>query len=240
MKQVKLFLLPFAGGNKFSYRQYGELLPEFIESIPLEYPGRGARSQEPLSTDIEFVVTDLLRQLQMHGLTENYAIYGHSMGGLLACLLARKIRACGLPSPQHLFITGTSGPSAESRSEGRHLLSKNAFMEELKSLEGCPPEILAHDELIDYFEPILRADFKISETYVYQEELALDIPITVITGSREAMNANDIALWQLESAQRVDFKTLPGGHFFIYHYPFEIIQIISKKLFSQIQKCCYE
>ena len=231
MQKINLFCLPFAGGNRYSYRLYEENLPDFIRLIPLEYPGRGARLNEPLVTDINWLVDDLYYQIRHFIDKERYAIYGHSMGGLVACLLSRKVIMNSHLNPLHVFITGTQGPSALSRGEKmRHLLNKEEFIDELKALNGCPDEILNNDEMLSYFLPILQADFKASETYKYQEYEPMNVPFTVITGTEENMKPEDIQLWQRETIARVDFRRLPGKHFFIFQYAHKITEIIAKKL----------
>jgi len=229
---TNLFCLPFAGGNKYSYRGFVDKAPGFLNMITLDYPGRGARMNEPLPADNEELVNDLYNQVSPLVNNGEYAIYGHSLGGLMAYLLTRKLIENGLNPPCHLFITGTTGPSAISRTEKkRHLLEKKEFFEEIRELDGMPEEILNNEELLFYFEPILRSDFKVSETYIHQDNPPLDIPVTVITGTEEDMELADIQLWQKETSHQVDFKRMPGKHFFIFQHTYKIIEIISRKLY---------
>lgn len=231
-KTTNLFCLPFAGGNKYSYREFVEKAPSFLNLITLDYPGRGTRMREPMPINIDALAHDLYTQVSPLIGQENYAIYGHSLGGLMAYLLTRKLLENGHHAPSHVFITGTTGPSAMSRSEKkRHLLNKEDFINEVRALDGMPEEILNNEELLYYFEPILRSDFKISENYIYQEKSPLNIPITVITGTEEDMEMEDIQLWQKETSHIVDFKRLPGKHFFIFQHAFKIVEIISRKLY---------
>jgi surfactin synthase thioesterase subunit len=228
---INLFCLPFAGGNKYSYQKYTEKAPSFLNLIPLEYPGRGARMKESLISEIEPLVDDMYHQVQKRIDQADYAIYGHSMGGLIGYLLTRKLIENGHKHPLHLFISGTTGPSSTSRSsKNRHLLPKNEFIQELKNLDGVPDEILQNEDLLSFIEPILRTDFKICETYQYGDYTPLNIPITVITGTEEDMEMADIHLWQKETDWEVDFRQIPGRHFFIFKYPRVVVDIISKKL----------
>ncbi|MBO9205535.1 MULTISPECIES: thioesterase II family protein [Niastella] len=241
MKSINLFCLPFAGGNKYSYRDYEATAPSFVQLHPLEYPGRGSRSNEQLLSDMEDIVNDVYGQMQHLVSYRPYAVYGHSMGGITAYLLVQKLIRNKHEAPVHLFITGTMGPSAHSRSEKqRHLMSREKFIEEIKRLDGLPEEILAQDELIDYFEPILRADFKATENYVYRPAAPLDIPVTVITGTEETMDRAEIQLWQKETTREVDFRTMPGKHFFIFKQPAAITNIISDKLKTHTKIIHYE
>ena len=240
-KSINLFCLAFAGGNKYSYREFVEKAPSFLNIIPLEYPGRGGRIKEPLLPDIIAVTNDLYKQISPLIGEKEYAIYGHSMGGLTAYLLTRKLIENGHRPPLHLFITGTTGPSAISRTEKkRHLLEKEEFIQEIKDLDGMPDEILYNEELLDYFEPILRSDFVASETYLHQDAAPVDISFTVITGTEEDMEMEDILLWQKESIHEVDFKQMPGKHFFIFQHIYQIFEIISQKLQSNKIPQAYE
>ena len=228
---INLYCLPFAGGNKYSYQKYIEKAPSFLNLIPLEYPGRGARMKEALISDSDVLVNDLYNQIKKNANDTEYAIYGHSMGGLIGYLLSRKMIENNHRPPLHLFVTGTCGPSSPARSaKNRHLLPKDEFIQELKNLDGIPDEILENEDLLSYIEPILRADFKTCETYAYQEQAPLNIPFTVITGTDEEMTSEDIEMWQRESETPVDFRQIPGKHFFIFKYPRVIVDIISKKL----------
>ena len=228
---INLFCLPFAGGNKYSYQKYTEKAPSFLNIVPLEYPGRGARMKEALLSDADVLVEDLYSIIKKNADQVDYAIYGHSMGGLIGYLVARKLIENNHRPPLHLFITGTSGPSSPARSaKNRHLLPKDEFIQELKNLDGIPDEILQNDDLLSYIEPILRADFKACETYRYVDNTALNIPFTVITGTDEEMDTTDIQMWQKETEMEVDFRQIPGKHFFIFKYPRVIVDIISKKL----------
>lgn len=231
-KTTDLFCLPFAGGNKYSYREFLDKSPSFLNIVTLEYPGRGGRMKDPLITDINELVDDIYGQIKPLIKDNHYAIYGHSLGGLMTYLLTLKLIENNDQLPVHLFITGTTGPSAISRTEKkRHLLEKKEFVEEIRELNGMPEEILNNEELLFYFEPILRSDFKVSEEYIYQEQAPLNIPFTVITGTGEDMELEDIQLWQKETTYAVDFKRMPGKHFFIFQHTFKIIEIISKKLY---------
>lgn len=237
MKKVNLFCLPFAGGSRYSYRDYQQKAPSFLNLLPLEYPGRGSRMGEELLTDMEVLIEDLYQQVKPHLDERPYAIYGHSLGGLITHLLTRKILSEGHPAPLHIFVTGTTGPSAPSRKEKkRHLLPKKEFIEEIRRLDGSPEEILQNEDLLEYIEPILRADFHLNETYAYENKGPLDLPFTVITGTEEDMTMEDIKLWQLESSRPIDFRRMKGKHFFIFEHAREIMDIIARKIIVQTEQ----
>jgi surfactin synthase thioesterase subunit len=238
MSGINLICIPFAGGNRYSYRPWLDKMPAYINIIPLEFPGRGGRSDESLLTDMDSVVDDLYARIRQYFKDGSYAIHGHSMGGIVAYLLTRKILGNGEPGPVHLFVTGTSAPSASTRAERKfHLLGKYEFTRIIESLEGCPPGIFENEDMIDYLEPILRADYMVAETYRHDRSSSLNIPLTVITGREENLGPEEVLPWAEESG-KTDFITLPGGHFFIFSSAKELIEILSQKLlmYNEIAK----
>src|SRR5262245_57043720 len=129
--KVNLFCFPFAGGSRYSYNSYLRSAARNIKVIPMEYPGRGARFKEKLMTDIDQIVDDSFQHIK-NLTTERYAIYGHSMGSVVAYLLTKKIIEHDLPRPLHLFVSGRGGPSYSDCLPPRSSLSKDKFIESLK------------------------------------------------------------------------------------------------------------
>ena len=80
---MKIIALPFAGGSKFSFKNLENHIPNSIEWITLELPGRGNRFGEPILESIDAMVNDILSQIEYHITNEPYMIYGHSLGTVL-------------------------------------------------------------------------------------------------------------------------------------------------------------
>ena len=107
MTQLNLLCLPYSGASAMVYSRWRRKLPQWLHLQPLELPGRGARYAEPLHTDMR----ELARQLALEirgTLRTPYALFGHSLGALLACELAHALRALGCPEPVALFASGTA------------------------------------------------------------------------------------------------------------------------------------
>lgn len=225
---VTVYTIPFAGGSKYSYNLFRKFLPDNILFEPLELPGRGERITENLVSDMHAMAEDLFQQIK-NQLPQKYVIYAHSMGTILGYLLCKKLVKHNLTLPSHLIFTGSSGPSNPERERERHALPKKEFKEKLLEYGGSPDEVLSNDELFEFFEPILRNDFKAVETYYYEQDgEPLPIPITTIYGSSEKLSREEVELWKQESKEEVSIRQLPGGHFFIFDYPMEIVRTILK------------
>ncbi|MDO6435729.1 thioesterase domain-containing protein [Flavitalea sp. BT771] len=232
---MNLFCLPFAGGSKYSYTDYQKHARDKLNLISVELPGRGTRFKEKLLQDASQAVDDILRQIQPV-LQEPYAIYGHSMGGLLAFLTLKKIIEANLPRPLHLFVSGCGGPATleSKREEKYHELTKEDFLAKVKEMGGMPDEVLQCDELMVFFEPILRSDFKIVEMYRYSQSAPFDVPISVFFGSEEETKYEDARLWQQETTGELKIREFPGKHFFIFSFSEEIVKDIIHTLNQKI------
>ncbi len=230
MEKINLFCLPFAGGSAYSYQIFNVFKPSFINLIPIELPGRGRRIRENLLTDIPPMVEDYYTQIAGR-LSEPYAIYGHSMGALLGLKLTERLSEKNHPPPLHLFLSGRAAPSVvDPERKKRYLMPKNEFIEKIRELDGSPEEVLKDDELMNFFEPILRADFQAIETYNHYQKANLPTPIDVFIGSEEKITIQEAYRWQEETTANVDVKVLSGKHFFIYKQTKYLFESITERL----------
>jgi surfactin synthase thioesterase subunit len=231
---VNLFCFPFAGGSSYSYKNFVDSAPDNIRLISFDLPGRGRRSTEALLSDIDNIVDDLFIKIK-DSLHAPYAFYGHSMGTLLSYLLTRRIIRYGYQPPLHLFMSGRGGPSSALKNGICHNLPRLEFFNALRELGGFPTEVLDEEEIMLFFEPILRADFKALETYQYQAPSKLfSIPITIMIGREEEISDDELLLWQKETTTPIAIQYFAGNHFFIIDHAKEIMEVISRT-FSQAQ-----
>lgn len=228
---VNVFFLPFAGGSKYSYRPFVEAAPAGIRVLPLELPGHGGRFREPLLTDMPRVVDDLYAQVAPR-LHQPYALYGHSMGTLAAYLLTRRVVAEGRNPPLHLFVSGAAPPALLRTGTERHLLPRDAFFAKIRAYGGCPDEVLRDEELMKFFEPMLRADFQALETYRHRPGPLLPVPITVMLGTGEKTTRDQGLAWGDETTAGAEVLQFPGNHFYIFSHAEEIIRIVASKTTS--------
>ena len=209
---AKIFVFPFAGGNESSYNQ---IFDDLENVIVYNYPGRNNRIKENPIVDIHKLVEDLYPLIlnALNGLN-TYYIYGHSLGAMVAFLIAKRIgQDPTLLQPKKLVVTGFRPPSI-SREKFSHL-SETAFWDRIISFGGVPIEMIEQPILQKFFEPILRSDIKLWESYDYIETNQLSIPIHAFYGSDEKTTYNEMCLWKKESSSEVLITEFKGGHFFI-------------------------
>jgi surfactin synthase thioesterase subunit len=222
MNRPQLFLLHFAGGNRFSF-QFMEPYLRGFEVVPLELPGRGRRIGERLLKDFQLAARDIYQQVIVKRTGVPFLLYGHSMGCDLALRVSNLLEAAG-HFPAYLVMSGNAGPGTGTV-KNRYLLGRMEFVRELERLGGVPPELIENQVLFNFFEPILRADFEISERGDLEMEPAVNVPIYAMMGSREE-EAGEIANWARFTRSHYAGEILEGDHFFIYKHPQRIAGII--------------
>jgi surfactin synthase thioesterase subunit len=225
---MKLLLFPFAGGNSYSYTPLIKHFPKSIRPVTVELPGRGTRIDEPLKSSVDEIISDIFEKYNKVG--ADYSIFGHSFGTLLGILFARQMIDSKLEPPRHLFFSGHGWPGCQSELKFSQL-SNEDFLNEMRQLGGSPDEVLNNTEIMDFFLPILRSDFKALESYKYQSGLPLDIPITLLCGEDDGNTTDEnLQLWKNETTAQVEMLKFPGNHFFLFEQPLEIADVICRKI----------
>ncbi|MBU0484515.1 MAG: alpha/beta fold hydrolase [Proteobacteria bacterium] len=229
-----VFCLPFAGGSSHSYQELQRFTNSGVKLVGLDLPGRGSRFSEPLLKNLPAVVDDLFSQIKGR-LSENYAIYGHSLGACLGYLLVKRIIREQCPLPFHLFVSGREAPSSPKKAENRHLLPRADFFDAVRQFEGTTNEVLENRELMDLFEPVLRADFQALDTYIYEKDLPFDVPITVMHGTDDHVTISDAQRWQEETTREISLLEFQGGHFFIFKNAKKIVEVFAQSAQSSFE-----
>jgi len=228
---VRLFCFPFAGGNAMSYRTWANFLPKEIEVCPIELPGRGSRLREKPVTQLETMIKAIAADLFPFFNNKPYAIFGHSMGALIGFELIRYLRKMQAQEPVHLFVSGHIAPHVPYNRQPIYDLPDAEFVTELRKLNGTPQAVLDNDELMQLLIPILRADFAANETYVYEDDIPLNCPITAFGGLQDKdVSRADIEAWQKHTSSSFSMYMLPGDHFFLQNVFMSILQKITTHL----------
>lgn len=231
MDKIKLFCIPYAGGSSIIFNSWKEKFSGTnVEVIPLELPGRGNRFSEPLSNSMDDAINDIFYSIKNQSLTK-YAIFGHSLGGLIGYHVARKIILEQMTRPLHIFFSGVGAPQIKEEKKHYETMSDEKFKEELIVLGGTPPSFFEYPELVDLFTPILKSDFILAESDVnYCENTPLPFNISVFLGSDDELTHEQCSAWQENTSKSCTIYFLKGGHFFINEHENTIIKRIKNTI----------
>lgn len=224
--RVRLYCFPFAGGGATVYRGWPRDLPPDVEVWPVQLPGREGRIQETPFDHVEPLVAGFLEAMEDDlGGGRSFALFGHSMGTLLVYEVARALRRQGRSLPVHLFVSAHRAPHRPLQKEPVHALPHGEFRDRLRRLNGTPEAVLEHPELMELLEPVLRADFKVTEAYEHRPGEPLDLPLTAYGGRDDPdVGEDDLAAWGEQVSGRFRVQTFPGDHFYLNHQPGEALR----------------
>lgn len=199
----------------------------------MELSGRFTRSGEPFLTDIPSCVEDLLNKHGHLMETEDYAVFGHSMGTLLACCLVQKAGERGIKPPVHVFLSGRCSADDELQCfAGSEQATDEEIVEFFSSNELSVPSPISDEELIKNLNRILCADVRMADSYrISAENLDFKCDITILYGKDDLMLRNsDMSKWSRFTTGNCDVQGFFGGHFYYAVCKEEICGIIENKL----------
>ena len=231
MEKIKLFCIPYAGGNSLVYKSWEKLFEQHVELCPIELSGRGRRSREPLYHNFNKAVEDIYATIQEQIDAGPYAFFGHSMGGQLAYELTKKIEKNNKRLPLHLFLSAADLPHLKDEKKQYHKMNDDEFMDEIIQLGGTPKQVLEHKELLAYFLPLLKSDFTILELReITEQEKPLNIDFSIFAGKYDDMVIGDMVGWKEYTEGNCEVYEFEGSHFFLLDFYKEIIEKIHQKL----------
>ncbi len=228
--RLRLFCLPYAGGGAGIFHAWSKELPAWIEVVPVLLPGRDRRLREAPVRNAREQAAALADGLAPH-LEPPFALFGHSMGALLAYELTRELVRLGRPTPTHLFAAGFRAPHLADPNPPLHALDEALFLRAVAGLDGTPSEVLADVELVRLFLPTLRADLELVESYVWSPGVACPCPITVFGARGDPLvSKRELCAWSELTAGESRTHVVEGGHFFLEPARAEILAAIARAL----------
>jgi surfactin synthase thioesterase subunit len=229
---ARLFCFAYAGGSASVYSRWPRAVASWIDVIPVELPGRGARFHEPPRRSLLELADDITTAIEPW-LDRPYAIFGHSMGALLGFETTRALRRRNAMLPRHLFFGACRAPHLPRRRPLLSRLDPAAFLEAIRNLDGTPQEVLDNPELRELFLPVLRADFAACEDYRHPMEAPLPVPISAFGGDRD-VDVEREALWEWKQHTTAGFAVheVAGNHFFLRTHAAAILTSITEALTS--------
>jgi surfactin synthase thioesterase subunit len=212
----RLFCLPFAGGTPGIYRAWSRLVPADVDVAAVQLPGRTPGCGEPLLATIEEIIAVLLAELQAASALP-YALFGHSMGALVAFELTVALENAGGRPPDCLFVSGRKAPDELHAGSFLHDLPDDEFVDAIDRNFGAVPDAIRREpELLALLLPALRADVRTFETYAPLSNAKVRCPVHVYGGADDTRpRPHHLPGWQRVAERAITIDLFPGGHFFL-------------------------
>ena len=222
---LTLYIFPHAGGSATYYVPFAKAFSADIKRVAVQYPGRrdrGLTELESVPELAEDIFTMMAPSVQTGG---RIALFGHSMGGLVAFEVALRFQSAGYPVAA-LFISSCAAPGhiryKELQGSDREILSLVA------QLTDTDPEVLANDEFASTILPTLQSARTIA-TYTRPPEIKVSCPIHGFVGDNDIIVADEnMTAWADRTTKEFSIRVFPGDHFYVNHNLPELAKTIEE------------
>ncbi|OKJ27977.1 thioesterase II family protein [Streptomyces sp. CB01580] len=231
MQPITVITLPFAGAGAAFYRSW-TAVARHIEILPLQLPGREELFVEPPHVDACEAAADLLpRVTEATPRGGRLALYGHSLGAVLAFELAHRLVEEGRSEVVRLIVSGSPAPWAGRRDRASGL-PDDEFLCQVRKFAGYDHPALDSPALRELLLPTLRADVEMHESYVSPpDRTPLPVPITAIRGDRdELVSAAEVAQWREATSRGFRQMETEGGHMYLAGAADHCVQLLEAEL----------
>jgi medium-chain acyl-[acyl-carrier-protein] hydrolase len=134
-----------------------------FDAYAVRLPGRESRVRDPFFLDLGLMTSELAREIARHASSDSPVLYGHCGGATIAWETARRLQEeHGLTVA--LAVSSHPAPGIYPR-DPSWTLPREAFLEQVRADGYLPEGLLAHDEIMAIYEPILRADYELIEKH---------------------------------------------------------------------------
>lgn len=217
---VRLVCFPYAGGGPSVFWQWRDLIPSEAEIISVHLPGRERRMGDELCSDFPTAIKNIVAAVKrLEPLPTVY--FGHSLGGLMAFETAQQLEAEGWHTLPLKLVLSACYPPHIDKSGGRGPVWKQDdahFIEELKSLNGTPEEVLKSPELLELFLPLLRSDFQLVHEARTSIGGRIKLPLAILGGTDDNITPDELQQWADYTSGPVSLQMFPGDHFFLNNH----------------------
>ncbi|AGT09195.1 thioesterase II family protein [Paracoccus aminophilus] len=213
--RLRLVMFHHAGGSGSTFFNIVKQMGEDVDVVLHELPGRGRRYAQAPIDQMSEMVAQVARDLGELTGELPLALFGHSLGAIVASELARKLTRDGTP-PLWLGVSGRQAPTVAPRASRLHLLPDDEFLHTMLELGGTPERVLQEPEFVRMFLRLARADFTAVDSYgARPDRTILGCPIHAYAAVDDpwappALMEN----WALETGGPFHLSRFDGGHFY--------------------------
>lgn len=239
---LSLLCLPCAGASATMYLRWRRFLPPWVRIVPVELPGRGARMGEAFVEDFDALVARICTE-QVDAMRGGFALFGHSMGALLAHGVTRRLQALRRPLPCALLVSGCAAPARRDPERFGGGEDDASLIAELRKQGGTPDAVFASEELMRITLDTLRADRRVCRSHDARAAVGaapLPLSLHVFAGRQDDIEVPAMAAWAKEIAGVFTLDWFDGGHFFLRQHETEFLAALARHLPTQTRLHAYQ
>jgi surfactin synthase thioesterase subunit len=226
---MPLLCFPFAGAGAGFFAPWRRYRLTHLTVVPVQLPGRERLIDDEPYADVASAVDGLLDEVLRTVLPHRRAaLFGHSLGAVLAYEMARRLCERDELTVAHLFVSGSPGPwtPRHRRATG---LPEDEFLRQVREFSEFDHPALADPVLREMLLPTLRADVRMHEDYLATGDGKLDVPITAIRGvDDQLVTAGQARQWEAATSAGFRLAEIAGSHMYLVDVPAALLGFIDQ------------
>ena len=212
--RVRLVCFSHAGATEAPFASWPDRLSGDIEV--------GAVRKPPFSNyrELTEAITNAVLAYVSQTPRVPFALFGHSLGSLLAFGVARLLRQrqaaqtccllCASASAPQLSATIWPGPPLQEWT----ITELAAY---LRHAGGTAEAVLSNATYLQRLLPRMQVDLAVRTSYTYTQASPLSYPLAIFGGLQDAgISTADLAAWKEQTSAHFSLYRFPGGHFFLH------------------------
>ena len=229
--RIRLYCIPFAGGGASVFRLWQEHLPSIVEVQSVQLPGRENRLMETPFSDAREAAKAIADVVEPD-LDRDYAIFGHSMGALIAFELLRELQSRGAKRASYLFASAFRAPHLPNPDAAMHELSDEELLDEIdRRYDAVPAAARESEELLELILPGIRGDTTVCDAYRFSDGEQLSCPIEALGGESDPIVRPELLEpWREQTSHDFQRTLFPGDHFYLQPSQAALLKLISDRL----------
>ncbi len=226
--EMRLFAFPYAGSGASVYRPWidGLAHEQWLDFVAVQLPGRESRLDEPPCRNIDALLDDLVPAMTPK-LDLPYALFGYSLGALLAYELAIRFAEMGR-APELLVLAARGVPQSRA---GTRRLDRSMVIEKIAKLGGTAPGVIESPLFDSHFLPLLLADFTIADSHYRPFPQILPLSILALAADNDPeVPIKQVLGWKMMGGQGFDLERFNSGHFFLHSENGQVLATLAATL----------
>ncbi|MCW2517093.1 MAG: Thioesterase [Mycobacterium sp.] len=228
----KLYIFPHAGGSAEFYVPFAKTFTTDVKRVAVSYPSRrGSHDLSSFSSIPELADQVWGKLSRGEEDSAQVALFGHSMGALVAFEVARRFEQAGNPVAA-LFVSACAAPG---RVGYDHVPDTDrGLLAAVTEFTGVNPDFLQDEDFAAHILPTLRG-LKAIAKYECPPDAAVSCPIYAFVGDADDVaTAEKVAGWADRTSAGFTVRVFGGHHFYLTDHLRELVEDIEAKLWA----CC--
>jgi surfactin synthase thioesterase subunit len=213
--KTNFICFPHAGAGPGVYAMWGKIISKNFNFYPIHYPMREKRPSEPLPDTIQDLAYAIASENSDLFSQRPFVLYGHCVGGIIAYETAKVIKELYFVEPLLLVASSSLSPDCQLPEIIDESMDIRKVAETFAEMGYVSKDLIGNEMLLNYFLPVLKADYLLQQKYIDHDYEQLGCPILVMYGEGDRqLDADLMKKWEAYTTSGITCKGFPGSHFF--------------------------